>query len=86
MRQAKVAEQESMAGRYRQAMHGIPFALKDIVKTAGTPTTAHSQALKFHVPGNDAVVVTRLANVGSVRLGKPACLEFAHGSPSADQS
>ena len=84
-RQAKAAEHEIMAGRYRGPMHGIPYALKDIVETAGIATTAHSRVLRDHVPHSDAVVVTRLANAGAVLLGKLACLEFAHGSPSVNQ-
>src|SRR5215471_916853 len=34
--QAKAAEREIMAGRYRGPLHGIPFGLKDIYATAGT--------------------------------------------------
>ena len=41
--QAKAAEREIMAGRYRGPLHGIPFGLKDIYATAGIRTTSHSK-------------------------------------------
>jgi aspartyl-tRNA(Asn)/glutamyl-tRNA(Gln) amidotransferase subunit A len=37
--EARAAERELMADRRRGPMHGIPYALRDIVKTAGIPTT-----------------------------------------------
>jgi aspartyl-tRNA(Asn)/glutamyl-tRNA(Gln) amidotransferase subunit A len=40
--EARAAERDLMAGRRRGPMHGIPYALKDIVETAGIPTTGHS--------------------------------------------
>ena len=86
LEEARAAEAEIMAGRYRGALHGIPYALKDIIETAGVTTTAHSRLLKDHVPSRDAVVVARLKAAGAIMLGKLACLEFAHASPSSDQA
>jgi len=67
-------------------MHGIPIGLKDLLETAGIRTTAHSRVLIDHIPAEDATVVSRLKAAGSILLGKLGCLEFAHGSPSADQA
>jgi aspartyl-tRNA(Asn)/glutamyl-tRNA(Gln) amidotransferase subunit A len=86
LRQAKAAEAEMSFGRYRGAMHGIPIGLKDLIETAGIRTTAHSKVLIDHIPAEDATVVSRLKEAGCVFLGKLGCLEFAHGSPSADQA
>ena len=86
LRQAKAAEAEITSGRYRGPMHGIPIGLKDLIETAGIRTTAHSKVLIDSVPSEDATVVGRLKDAGSVILGKLGCLEFAHGSPSADQA
>jgi aspartyl-tRNA(Asn)/glutamyl-tRNA(Gln) amidotransferase subunit A len=86
LRQAKAAEAEISAGRYRGPMHGIPIGLKDLIETAGIRTTAHSKVLIDHIPSQDAAVVSRLKEAGSVLLGKLGCLEFAHGSPSPDQA
>jgi aspartyl-tRNA(Asn)/glutamyl-tRNA(Gln) amidotransferase subunit A len=84
LEQARQAEREIAAGRYRGPMHGIPFALKDIIETDGIRTTAHSRILKDHVPQRDATVVTKLYNAGAILLGKAATHEFAHGGPSFD--
>jgi aspartyl-tRNA(Asn)/glutamyl-tRNA(Gln) amidotransferase subunit A len=84
LEQAHQAEREIAAGRYRGPLHGIPFALKDVIETDGIPTTAHSRVLKDHVPQRDATVVTKLYNAGAILLGKTATHEFAHGGPSFD--
>jgi aspartyl-tRNA(Asn)/glutamyl-tRNA(Gln) amidotransferase subunit A len=84
--QAKQAEDELARGRYRGPFHGIPYGLKDIIETAGVPTTAHSRVLKDYVPAHDAVVAQRLRAAGGILLGKLACLEFAHARPTADQA
>ena len=58
--EAKTAEAELMAGRRRGPMHGIPYALKDIIETAGILTTGHSKLRQDYVPAADAELVTRL--------------------------
>lgn len=82
--QAREAEREIDAGRYRGPMHGVPFALKDVIETAGIRTTAHSRVLQHHEPARDATVVKKLYAAGAVLLGKVATHEFAHGGPSFD--
>jgi aspartyl-tRNA(Asn)/glutamyl-tRNA(Gln) amidotransferase subunit A len=82
--QARAAEAEIMAGRYRGPMHGIPFALKDIYCTAGIRTTSHSRTRADYVPDFDATTVAKLYAAGAVLLGKLATHEFAHGGPSFD--
>jgi aspartyl-tRNA(Asn)/glutamyl-tRNA(Gln) amidotransferase subunit A len=86
LQQAKQAEDEIAKGRYRGPLHGIPYALKDVIETAGVPTTAHSHVLKEYVPTHDAVVAQRLRAAGGILLGKLACLEFAHARPTPDQA
>ena len=81
---ASTAEAEIAAGRRRGPMHGIPYALKDIVATAGIRTTGHSRVCAYAVPGEDAAVVTALEQAGGILLGKLATHEFAHGGPSFD--
>ncbi len=75
--QARAAEQEIAAGEYRGPLHGIPIALKDLVNTAGIPTTCASPILREFVPGYDAAVVEKLNAAGAVTLGKLALTEFA---------
>jgi aspartyl-tRNA(Asn)/glutamyl-tRNA(Gln) amidotransferase subunit A len=82
--QARAAEEEIVAGRYRGPMHGIPFALKDIYCTRGIRTTCHSRTRADYVPDFDATTVTKLYDGGAVLLGKLSTHEFAHGGPSFD--
>jgi aspartyl-tRNA(Asn)/glutamyl-tRNA(Gln) amidotransferase subunit A len=82
--QARAAEAEIMAGRYRGPMHGIPFGLKDIYATAGIRTTGHSKTCIDTVPAADATTVAKLYDAGAILTGKLATHEFAHGGPSFD--
>jgi aspartyl-tRNA(Asn)/glutamyl-tRNA(Gln) amidotransferase subunit A len=82
--EAKAAERELMAGQRRGPMHGIPYGLKDIVETAGIPTTGHSKLRQDYVPKDDAEIVRQLKAGGGVLLGKLATWEFALGGPSWD--
>lgn len=82
--QAKQAEAEIAAGRWRGPLHGIPFGLKDIIACKGHPTTGHSAVLQGHVSQDDAAVTQRLREAGAVILGKLSTWEFAIGGPSHD--
>src|SRR6266704_5841373 len=82
--EAAEAERELMEGKARGPMHGIPYALKDIVETAGIRTTGHSKLRQDYVPTVDAELVTRLKAGGGIMLGKLATWEFALGGPSWD--
>src|SRR4051795_4162782 len=82
--EAKAAEAEIAAGKYRGPLHGIPIGLKDIYETAGVPTTGHSKVMQDHVPKADAFSVARLRAAGAVVVGKLATHEFAFGGPSFD--
>ena len=81
---ARQAEGEIMAGRWKGPLHGIPFALKDIIDVAGLPTTAHSKVLIDNVASTDAPVTARLKAAGGIMMGKLATHEFAIGGPSFD--
>jgi aspartyl-tRNA(Asn)/glutamyl-tRNA(Gln) amidotransferase subunit A len=82
--EAQAAERELMAGRLRGPLHGIPYALKDIVETAGIPTTGHSKLCQDYVPAANAHLVSLLKAGGAVLIGKLATWEFALGGPSWD--
>ena len=82
---AALAEKAVKNGEKLGPLHGVPFALKDIVDVAGLPTTAHSQILAQEPPKTDHATVTeKLCNAGGVLLGKTATHEFAIGGPSFD--
>lgn len=82
--QARQAEAEIAAGKYRGALHGIPFALKDIYDTRGILTSGHSRVFIDRIPAEDATTTTRLYDAGAVLLGKLATHEMAHAGPSFD--
>jgi aspartyl-tRNA(Asn)/glutamyl-tRNA(Gln) amidotransferase subunit A len=83
-RQARAAEAEIAAGTYRGALHGMPFALKDIYDTKGILTSGHSRVFIDRIPGDDATAATKLYDAGAVLLGKLATHEMAHAGPSFD--
>src|SRR5919109_5237370 len=83
-RQAREAEAEIAAGTYRGALHGIPFALKDIYDTRGILTSGHSRVFIDRIPSDDATATTKLYDAGAVLLGKLATHEMAHAGPSFD--
>ena len=83
MADARQAEAEVLAGRWRGPLHGIPIALKDNIDTAGVRTTAASAVFADRVPTEDAEVVQRLKAAGAVFLGKLNMHEFALGTTSA---
>jgi aspartyl-tRNA(Asn)/glutamyl-tRNA(Gln) amidotransferase subunit A len=81
---ARAAEARMMSGARKGALDGIPIGLKDIIDTKGIPTTAHSAQLSGNVPDTDATCAAKLADAGTVLLGKLSTHEFADGGPSFD--
>ena len=57
---------------------GIPFAIKDNIDLAGTPTTAACPAYAYD-PKNDAFVVATLKAAGAIPIGKTNLDQFATG-------
>src|SRR4029077_15961758 len=84
LEQARRAEQELRSGTDKGLLHGIPVALKDLYATKNIRTTCHSAVLQEWVPDHDATPVVKLAQAGTVLLGKLAMHEFAFGGPSVD--
>src|SRR5579884_67903 len=68
--QARQADREIAAGRYRGPLHGIPWGAKDLLDTAGIPTTYGAEPYRDRVPKRDAVVVSGLADAGAVLVAK----------------
>src|SRR5438270_4024687 len=72
--EARTAESEIAAGKYRGPLHGVPLGLKDIYETAGVATTGHSKVMQDHVPRADAFSLARLRDAGAIVMGKLATL------------
>lgn len=75
--QAREAERELLRGECRSPLHGIPLAVKDLLHTAGIPTAAGMPIHQAFIPQEDATVVARLREAGSVLLGKLQMTEGA---------
>ena len=69
-KQAKQADQEIAAGKYRGPLHGVPFGVKDLLDTAGIPTTYGAEPFRNRIPTEDAEVVKRLESAGAVLVAK----------------
>jgi len=70
LQQARRADQEIAAGKYRGPLHGIPWGGKDLLDTAGIRTTYGAEPFRDRVPARDAAVVHRLHEAGAVMLAK----------------
>src|SRR5690349_18259936 len=68
--QAKKADAEIAAGKYRGPLHGIPWGGKDLLDTAGIPTTYGAEPFRNRIPTQDATVVKRLHDAGAVLIAK----------------
>ena len=60
---------------------GLPFAVKDIIDTAGVPTERGSPLFAGRVPAASASIVDRLSDLGGVMLGKTVTAELAFATP-----
>ncbi len=80
MAQARRAEQEIAAGRYRGPLHGIPYGAKDLLATSGgIPTTWGAAPLREQRFDFDATVIRKLEEAGAVLCAKLAMVELAGG-------
>jgi amidase len=84
LEQARSADAEIAANRYRGPLHGIPIGLKDLHYTKGIPTAAGMALYRDFRPAFDGTVVRRLREAGTVLLGKLQLTEgaFADHHPS----
>jgi len=77
--EADACDREAGQGRWRGPLHGVPFAVKDVIDLAGFPTRAGSRSRADAPPATiDATVVARLRAQGAIPLGKVHTTEFAY--------
>jgi aspartyl-tRNA(Asn)/glutamyl-tRNA(Gln) amidotransferase subunit A len=79
---AEELDRELARGVDRGSLHGIPIAHKDLMWTKGVRTTSGSRIFADFVPDRDAPVVQRLAEAGTVMVGKAGLHELAYGITS----
>jgi len=80
LEQARAAEREIVAGRYKGVLHGIPYGAKDLLATAGgIPTTWGAAPFRDRRFDYDATVIRKLREAGAVLAAKLAMVELAGG-------
>jgi aspartyl-tRNA(Asn)/glutamyl-tRNA(Gln) amidotransferase subunit A len=79
MRQAHAAEKEIASGHYRGPLHGVPYAVKDLVAVEGYPTTWGARPYATQKFDFNATIIERLNQAGAVLIGKAAMIELAGG-------
>jgi len=79
LRQARAADEEIAAGRYRGPLHGIPWGAKDLLAVRDYPTTWGVGVYRDRVLDEDATVVKRLDEAGAVLVAKLTLGELAWG-------
>src|ERR1700723_1629091 len=68
--QAKEADREIAAGRYRGLLHGLPWGAKDLLAAKGYRTTWGAGGFENQTIDDDATVVKRLDDAGAVLVAK----------------
>jgi aspartyl-tRNA(Asn)/glutamyl-tRNA(Gln) amidotransferase subunit A len=77
--EAKRAQAEIRAGKYRGPLHGVPYAAKDLLAVKGYPTTWGARPYKEQQFDYDATVIQKLRHAGAILIGKAAMIELAGG-------
>src|SRR5262249_8109051 len=78
--QARAIDQKRVRGEPLGLLAGLPVAVKDVLSTAGVPTTCGSKILESYLPPYDAHVIARLRQADAILIGKTNLAEFAMGS------
>jgi Asp-tRNA(Asn)/Glu-tRNA(Gln) amidotransferase A subunit family amidase len=68
--EARRADAEIAAGKYRGPLHGVPYGVKDLLDTANIRTTYGAEPFRDRVPKKDSAVVARLREAGAVLVAK----------------
>ncbi|MBK7632007.1 MAG: amidase [Ignavibacteriales bacterium] len=79
LREAKIADEEIALGKYRGLLHGIPFAVKDLLATKDYKTTWGAMPYKDQIIDEDATVITKLENAGAILIAKLSMGALAWG-------
>jgi aspartyl-tRNA(Asn)/glutamyl-tRNA(Gln) amidotransferase subunit A len=80
LREARRRDGEQARGAPCGPLHGVPFAVKDLIDVRGWPTRAHSWMLTDRGASGDAAIVAALRRAGAIPLGKLALQEFGIGA------
>jgi Asp-tRNA(Asn)/Glu-tRNA(Gln) amidotransferase A subunit family amidase len=78
--QARQADDEIAAGKYRGPLHGMPYGLKDLFAVRGTRTTWGASPWKDRVVDTDATVYSKLRAAGAILVAKLSTGALAVGA------
>jgi aspartyl-tRNA(Asn)/glutamyl-tRNA(Gln) amidotransferase subunit A len=76
---AKIAENQIKGGKYLSLLHGIPFAIKDVICALDVKCTAGSKILLDYIPSFDSTSVAKMKKSGAILIGTNNTHEFACG-------
>ncbi len=77
--QAREADRDIAAGKYRGPLHGLPWGAKDLLAVKGYPTTWGAGGFEQQTFDEDAEVVKRLDRAGAVLVVKTTLGALAQG-------
>ncbi|MDI3255417.1 MAG: amidase [Bacillota bacterium] len=77
--QAREADADIAAGKYRGPLHGLPWGAKDLLAVKGYPTTWGAGGFEKQAFDEDATVVRRLDAAGAVLIAKTTLGALAMG-------
>lgn len=81
---AVTADRELREGQDKGPLHGIPFAVKDLIDMEGAVNSCGSRRFAGQIARHDAAVIARLRAAGAIPIGRAATYEFALTGPSFD--
>jgi aspartyl-tRNA(Asn)/glutamyl-tRNA(Gln) amidotransferase subunit A len=84
--QAREADSDIKAGRWRGPLHGIPIGIKDFYDTANVPTTAAFEPFRNRVPKRDAEAVEALKDAGAIVIGKTNMHQLGAGTTGLESA
>ena len=79
LQQAKLADDEIAAGKYRGMLHGIPYGAKDLLSTVNYPTTWGATPYKNQIINENATVIQKLNEAGAILIAKTSMGALAWG-------